>query len=137
MSFSESSFVNRTKTVLAPKTMLKPVPLFSCDYYVRLVEGTPPKNYWPHYQSETGNEKMERYIKDQRQRRIKFSLWFTFFWQFTCYIREHPFNLKGGGLWFFLESNTNVVALQRSRIFFCDKLLQHYFFLQYQSFFKA
>lgn len=37
-------------------------------YFVRLQEGKPPKDYYP--PPETGYEKMETYIKDQRSRRI-------------------------------------------------------------------
>ncbi|KAJ8297765.1 hypothetical protein KUTeg_024296 [Tegillarca granosa] len=41
-------------------------------YFVRLREGTPPKDYYP--RRPTGYEKMEDYIKEQRSRRIKFDL---------------------------------------------------------------
>lgn len=43
-----------------------------CNYYVRLREGTPPKHYYP--PPPTGLQKMEEYIKLQRERRIKESL---------------------------------------------------------------
>lgn len=41
-------------------------------YFLRLREGKPPKHYYP--PPETGYEKMENYIKDQRKRRIVLAL---------------------------------------------------------------
>ncbi|KAL3879527.1 hypothetical protein ACJMK2_031821 [Sinanodonta woodiana] len=43
-----------------------------CHYFVRLREGRPPKHYLP--PPMTGYEKMEEYIREQRARRIAFSL---------------------------------------------------------------
>jgi len=41
-------------------------------FFIRLREGKPPKHYYP--PPETGYEKMENYIKTQRNRRIILSL---------------------------------------------------------------
>ncbi|XP_064609082.1 large ribosomal subunit protein uL22m-like [Liolophura sinensis] len=43
-----------------------------CNYFVRLREGTPPKHYYP--PPLTGYEQMEEYLKEQRARRILYSL---------------------------------------------------------------
>jgi hypothetical protein len=42
-------------------------------YFVRLREGRPPKHYYP--PPLTGYEKMAEYVKEQRGRRIRMSLW--------------------------------------------------------------
>ncbi|XP_041356987.1 39S ribosomal protein L22, mitochondrial-like isoform X2 [Gigantopelta aegis] len=43
-----------------------------CNYFLRLREGHPPKHYYPPPQ--TGNEKLEEYIEEQRSRRVINSL---------------------------------------------------------------
>ncbi|XP_029639055.1 39S ribosomal protein L22, mitochondrial isoform X1 [Octopus sinensis] len=43
-----------------------------CNFFVRLREGSPPKHYYP--VEETGYEKLQNYLTEQRKRRIIFSL---------------------------------------------------------------
>ena len=46
-------------------------------------------------------------------------------------LREHPFNLKGGGgggYGFFLSQNIFLFHFEAERGFFCVKLLRHSFF---------
>lgn len=45
---------------------------FHCHYFVRLVEGDPPKDYWGEYKD--GNEKLKEYIEELRNRRIEYGL---------------------------------------------------------------
>jgi large subunit ribosomal protein L22 len=45
---------------------------FHCHYFVRLVEGLPPKDYYG--TNKTGNEKLKEYIDNLRARRIEFGL---------------------------------------------------------------
>ncbi|XP_033742292.1 39S ribosomal protein L22, mitochondrial-like [Pecten maximus] len=67
----EESFVNSAMKIKY-MTGSKRVNLSSCHYYVRLSEGKPPKHYFE--PEKTGYQKMEEYIKNQRERNIKWSL---------------------------------------------------------------
>ncbi|XP_060082626.1 large ribosomal subunit protein uL22m-like [Ylistrum balloti] len=67
----EESFVNVGEGVLryAGSKIHRPR---MCNYYVRLSEGKPPKHYYE--PEKTGYQKMQEYIKNQRARKVKWSL---------------------------------------------------------------
>ncbi|KAJ9586522.1 hypothetical protein L9F63_019819 [Diploptera punctata] len=47
---------------------------FHCHYFVRLEEGTPPKDYYYHSRKLSGAELLENWVKDMRKRNISSSL---------------------------------------------------------------
>ena len=75
-SISADSFVGRGPMVKGMRKHRGPrfgiISYRYCNYFVRVREGHPPKHYYPPPQ--TGNEKLEEYIHEQRSRRIISSL---------------------------------------------------------------
>ena len=76
--FSAESFVGKALVVKGirkhAKMRMGIIHYRYCHYFVRLVEGLPPKHYYTHKIELTGNEKLEEYFNELRSRRIQRTL---------------------------------------------------------------
>jgi large subunit ribosomal protein L22 len=50
------------------------VEYFHCHYFVRLEEGTPPKDYYPFSRHLSGPEMLEKWLQQMRKRKVPNSL---------------------------------------------------------------